>query len=269
MHSSHKDKSLLRLRRMLNAVEELKQLPRNSAEFDKWQRDTKVTISNAFMDKPDYVKDFDDISYRPGIFMAGMPDSDYQQAYVNGLETAKSMLKSMIDEIEEYWEDDVQQAINSAGKVSGLETTNEVFIVHGRDDGAKEAVARFLTKLDLKPIVLHEQPNQGRTIIEKFEEYARVGFAVVLLTPDDIGALQDQSENLQPRARQNVILELGFFLGKLGRNKTCALRKENVEVPSDYDGVIYISMDSHGAWKMELVRELKGAGFNVDANRAL
>ena len=175
----------------------------------------------------------------------------------------------MIDEIREYWEDDERQA---AGTVDGdrlLAGSKEVFIVHGKDDGPKQAVARFLERLELSPIILHEQPNQGQTIIEKFVEYSKVGFAVVLLTPDDVGGPADGSDDQRARARQNVILELGFFLGKLGRERTCALLVDDVEIPSDYDGVLYIPMDGQGAWTMNLVRELKGAGLEVDANLAL
>src|ERR1035438_6975181 len=70
--------------------------------------------------------------------------------------------------------------------------TKKVFVVHGHDDEAKEKVARFLERLKLEPIILHEQPNEGRTVIEKFEVFADVGFAVVLLTPDDVGALASE-----------------------------------------------------------------------------
>ena len=118
-------------------------------------------------------------------------------------------------------------------------------------------------------MILHEQPNQGRTIIEKFEEHAQVGFAVVLLTPDDVGSLKGENNHLKPRARQNVIFEFGFFIGRLGRHRVCALTKGDVEIPSDYDGVVYVPLDDHGAWKMKLVKELKAAEFDVDANLAL
>ncbi len=145
----------------------------------------------------------------------------------------------------------------------------DVFIIHGHDDGTKETVARFIERLGLKPIILHEQPNQGQTIIEKFERYAEVAFAIALLTPDDTGGLSKDEQSLKPRARQNVIFEFGYFMGKLGRQRVCALKKENVETPSDYDGVLYIAFDESGAWKMELVKELKNAGFDVDANLAI
>ena len=130
-------------------------------------------------------------------------------------------------------------------------------------------MARFLSQVGLEPIILHEQPNRGRTIIEKFEEYSQVGFAVAPLTPDDVGALQEDVRSLKSRARQNVIFEFGYFIGRLGRNRVCALTKGNVEIPSDYDGVIYIPLDDADGWKMKLVKELKNAGIAVDANRAL
>ena len=146
--------------------------------------------------------------------------------------------------------------------------SNRVFVIHGHDEATRQTVARFLEKLELAPIILHEQPNEGRTIIEKVEAYADVRFAVVLLTPDDVGALATNKDDLNPRARQNVILELGYFIGKLGRERVCALKKGGVETPSDYDGVVYTDLDDAGAWKMELFRELNAAGLDVDAKRA-
>ncbi len=117
-------------------------------------------------------------------------------------------------------------------------------------------------------MILHEQPNKGRTIIEKFEAFADVRFAVVLLTADDIGGVAaSAAANHKPRARQNVILELGYFLGKLGRARVCALWQEGVEIPSDYDGVLYVKLDPDGAWRTHLAHELKEAGLPVDLNR--
>ncbi|MBU1190270.1 MAG: nucleotide-binding protein [Gammaproteobacteria bacterium] len=151
------------------------------------------------------------------------------------------------------------------GPVSG----SKVFLVHGHDEAAREGTARFLEKLKLEPIILHEQPNAGKTIIEKVEAYSSVAFAVVLLTPDDMGANKGSEGSLKPRARQNVIMELGYFLGKLGRTHVAALLKDDIEKPSDYDGVVYISIDPGGAWRLQLARELKAAGLNVDLNDAV
>jgi predicted nucleotide-binding protein len=120
----------------------------------------------------------------------------------------------------------------------------------------------------LRPTVLHERPNGGRTIIEKFEDHAgAVGFAVVLLTPDDEGG--SVGGTMKPRARQNVIGKMFWFAGRLWRTRVCALKKGEVEIPSDFGGVVYTEMDDLGAWKTELLRELKTAGYTVDWLKAL
>ena len=116
------------------------------------------------------------------------------------------------------------------------------------------------------PIILHEQPNQGRTVIEKFEAHSDVSFAVVLLTPDDMGAVVS-STRLAPRARQNVILELGYFIGKLGRSRVCALYVEGVEIPSDIHGVLYVPYDDSQGWRLKLASEIRSVGIAVDLNR--
>lgn len=143
------------------------------------------------------------------------------------------------------------------------------FVVHGRDDAARESVARFLEKLGIEAIILFEKASSGRTIIEKLEHYGKVSFAVVLLTPDDEGRLAGSADGLKPRARQNVLLELGFFVGKLGRENVCALCKPPIDVPSDWDGVVWVQMDDHDGWKIKLAKELKAAGFAVDPNALL
>lgn len=142
--------------------------------------------------------------------------------------------------------------------------SKKVFIVHGHNEGIRESVARFLEKVQLEPIILHEQPNKGRTIIEKFIDYSDVAFAVVLLTGDDEVRLRHNKKNkFKTRARQNVILELGFFLGRLGRERVCALYEEGVEIPSDYAGVVFVPIDNQGAWKLKLFLEMKAISLPV------
>jgi predicted nucleotide-binding protein/uncharacterized protein YjbI with pentapeptide repeats len=139
-----------------------------------------------------------------------------------------------------------------------------VFIVHGHDEASREAVARFLEKIGIEVIILHERPNKGRTIVTKFREEAeKVGFAVVLMTPDDSGG--KVGGPLVARARQNVVFELGFFIGALGPERVAALVKGPVERPSDFDGVVYIPLDDQG-WKVSLARELEAADFEIDWN---
>jgi predicted nucleotide-binding protein len=101
------------------------------------------------------------------------------------------------------------------------------------------------------------------TIPEKLIANSNVGFAVVLLTPDDFGRAKTVVEE-KPRARQNVLLELGYFVGCLGRDKVCALIKDSVELPSDYVGVVYIPWDDPGAWKIELAKEMRAAGYDIE-----
>lgn len=143
--------------------------------------------------------------------------------------------------------------------------SKNVFVVHGHDIAVKNEVARYLVDAGLKPIILHEQLNQGQTIIEKFENNAsKVGYALILLTEDDIGCAKESKDNQVFRARQNVILELGYFIGTLGRSRVCVLIKGHVEVPSDYLGIVYVKMDDAGAWKLQVFRELKSVGVDVD-----
>jgi predicted nucleotide-binding protein len=143
----------------------------------------------------------------------------------------------------------------------------KVFVVHGHDDAVRESVARFLLLSGCDPIILNEQASRNRTVIEKIEANQDVRFALVLLTPDDEGA--KKGEPLQPRARQNVLLELGYFMAKLGRGNVCALKRGDVEIPSDFAGVIWTAYDSAGAWKKELAKELEAAGFAVDWKKAM
>lgn len=147
-----------------------------------------------------------------------------------------------------------------------MNKNTKVFIVHGRDDLAKEQVARFLENLGLEAIILHEQSDGGQTIIEKLESNTDVGFAVVLYTACDVGKYKDD-ESLQGRARQNVVFEHGYLIAKIGRKNVLALVKESVERPSDISGVVCTAMDSGGAWKTKLANELKSSNFDVDMNR--
>nr|WP_294502768.1 nucleotide-binding protein [uncultured Rhodopila sp.] len=140
----------------------------------------------------------------------------------------------------------------------------KIFIVHGHDDAAKFEVARLLERLDLEVIILNEQISQGRTVIEKIEDYGRVDFAVVLLTEDDFGGSRKTPDKIQNRARQNVIFELGYFIARLTRRRVCALKKGNVELLSDIAGVVYTEMASDGGWKLTLAQEIHGAGIPID-----
>jgi predicted nucleotide-binding protein len=188
---------------------------------------------------------------------------DARKYLAEGKERSIKLLKQAIGILEHEITDRHSHTVPATRLVAA----NKVFVVHGHDEAVLQAVARFLEQLELEAIILREQPDQGRTIIEKFEDYAgQVGFTVVLLTPDDLAG-PAIAPGTETRARQNVLFELGYFAGKLGRGRTCLLRKGDVQIPSDLYGVIYTDFDIGDGWKLKLVRELKAARLDFDANK--
>ena len=145
----------------------------------------------------------------------------------------------------------------------------DVFVVHGHDNEARLEVKEFLNQLHLNPIILKDLPNSGQFIMEKLERASGSIYAIVLLMPDDHCLLKNDNNKLELRARQNVILEMGYFMGKLGRDRVCALYGDGVALPSDIHGFLWIKMDSEGAWKIKVARELRAAGIYVDLNEIL
>jgi predicted nucleotide-binding protein len=230
-----------------------------------WRQDVKGALTDYFCDGSWQLASFKAIDFFPTSFIVGNPESVFVKHFLMGVETAEQYLKSRISELEEEANKDPSQpAIEGESK---KKPSRKVFVVHGNDHGSKETVARFLSQLDLEPIILHEQPDQGRTIIEKFEDFADVACAIVILSPDDLASSKDNLTAQEQRAHQNVIFELGFFVGILGRGRTFALLLKSVTKPSDIDGVLYTPMEGE-AWRFKLVKELKAAGINVDANKA-
>jgi len=178
---------------------------------------------------------------------------------------------------EKYVTDITKDVLKSVGgilKSSALEKysapveKDKVFIVHGRDDLAKTEAARFVEKLGFTAIILHEQTSSGKTIIEKIEVHTNVGFAIVLYTPCDIGGLAND-KNQKSRARQNVVFEHGYLIGKLGRHNVCALVKGEIETPNDISGVAYVPLDSHGAWHVAIAKEMRNSGYAIDMNKVI
>lgn len=265
-----------KLDRAMGEIDDVKNQPAFSQEFNRWKRDTEVAVRHVFGEHSRHVQEFNDVRYhnpnrtlKVGNSLFGhAPRSQNELTkttsfFIAGLETARSLLQSMIKEIGEY-------GLEESSEVMPMSTSHSmIFIIHGHDSGLKESVARFLERVGLMPIILHEQPDQGRTIIEKFNDYSDVSFAIALFTPDDLGTSVKEPNNLKGRARQNVVLEFGFFLGKLGRHRACALVGTGVEIPSDLSGVLYIPVDEGGYWRTRLMGELKAAGFDIDANVAL
>ncbi len=223
-----------------------------SGAYQKWQRDTGVAVRKIFGDDSSHSSDF---------IMEVYSHVSY------GFENVTVLLKSMIDEIKEFGDDDdSSQSRPAQDPDASTRDKRSVFIVHGHDEPAKLTVKDFLKELHLNPIILSDKASEGNTIIAKFQKHAQVAFAVVLMTPDDKGA-RKRDVKMSCRARQNVIFEFGFFLGELGMEKVRLLRKGEVEIPSDYSGVEYIDFDDKGGWKLKLAQEMKDAGLEFDMNR--
>ncbi len=190
------------------------------------------------------------------------PDAERYNELTAKLKTLSALLEVLDFEISTQATPEPDHRPNSH---DSLPESREVFIVHGHDETTKIKVARMLEKLNLVPVILHERANEGLTIIEKFEKHAiGASFAVVLLTPDDEGKAR-QSSTTSPRARQNVLLELGYFIGRLGRPRVCVLYTSGIELPSDILGVVYTPLDSY--WEFNLAKELKASGLSVDLNK--
>jgi predicted nucleotide-binding protein len=163
-----------------------------------------------------------------------------------------------------------RSSISAPGPKDTKAQSKSVFIVHGHDEAMKQSVARFISDVGLTPVVLHEQPNRGQTIIEKFEQNAaQAGFAVVLMSPDDVGASVAKPRSKRFRARQNVVVELGYFTGVLGRSRISVLVSHDVEIPSDYMGLVYTPFDPGGAWRLTLANELRASGYEISMSALL
>jgi len=166
-------------------------------------------------------------------------------------------------EIERIQSGDETPAFSSPEKIEE-ELGNDVLIVHGSDEEAKKLAAQFVRNLGLNGIILHEMPDMGRLFIESFEEHREIGFALVLLTHDDIGDNSIEKIELKPRAHQNVIFELGFLIGKLGWKRVCALYKGKLDLPAKHDGVFYVEMDKGGAWEKTLANDMRDSGLKIE-----
>ena len=163
----------------------------------------------------------------------------------------------------------VQKPVRNTFSVPSVVARNKrkVFIVHGRDNEAKQEVSRFIEKLGLEAIILHEQASSGMTIIEKIEHYSNdADFALVLYTACDHGRGVHES-HMPPkgRARQNVVFEHGYLMAKLGRENVCSLVKGDIETPNDISGVVYVALDELVAWKSEVAKELKACGYAISS----
>lgn len=268
-------KGIARLERIINEIESFdadKLLKRWSPEQRALEATIKGALTSVFgHDTVEYRRYAAATSLDNGSISLGFGDGTYNDTHearthvaegkANAILILKSAIKWLHDEL-----GDVDESNGNAALRTQV-ISQKIFIVHGHDDGARQTVARFIERIGFEAVILSEQANQGRTIIEKIEAHRDVGFAIVLLTPDDVGG--KTPEALRPRARQNVLLELGYFMAHLGRPRVCALAKGNVEIPTDFAGVVWEPLDEREAWKTAVARELKAAGYDIDWNKVM
>lgn len=237
------------------------------SEKSRWSKYNEELLSRIF-DNQVIVNEYKNIDYSLRFKVGGQSFEKVVDGLGTEIDKKINFLEAIIERLDLIPEAKIKSIFVNKNEMIKPKS-KDIFIVHGKDDTSKGLVSGFIEKLGLNPIILHKQPNAGRTIIEKFEDYSNVCFAVVLLTPDDTGYSKNEPSEAKSRARQNVIFELGYFIGKLGRENVCALFKEGVEIPSDYHGVLYLPIDINNEWQFSLAREIKQAGIEIDLNKII
>lgn len=229
-----------------------------SPAFKAWKSKTERFLINYFGKESYEVSHFNAVEFKFSMYAPGRTAADYFQKCQNGLEECKGVFETYLHEMENEEQSPEKLLISKNAR-----SFQKVFIVHGHDHALKQEVARIIEKQGLEAIILSEQANHGKTIIEKFEENTEVGAAICLFTGDDYGKAKDvEDDNL--RARQNVVFEAGYFMGKLGRENVILIANPEIEIPSDLQGVVYTNKDM---WQTDVLRELKAIGYNVDFNK--
>lgn len=242
----------------------------------KYNRGEQVRIKNRFIDNHQYpemmivqseetaekfVKKHEQELERSGYFMF-----DHRQLSDKFFNEKRDREDDITAKVFDHVEKEAQLKARLAN--TDVVKNKKVFIVHGHDETIEVKASQLIKDLGLEPVILHEEPDKGQTIIEKLERCTDVGFGIILYTPCDHGG-EMGSGSMMPRARQNVVFEHGMLIGKLGRGRVCALLKGGIEKPSDISGIIYKTIDDKGMWKIEVAKELDEAGYDVDMNKFL
>lgn len=261
--------SMRLLREQAAKIDDILALPYDDPEYIAWESFTSQVINKAFGVPNDNINTFKRTinSYQVPI---AIPRSESQELHEKMLNALKPLLRSFADQLEIF--EGAGQSLRTQQTKKDPILSKKIFIVHGHAEQPKLELARILTQLKFEAIILHEQPSQGLTLIEKLEKYGTdVGYAFVLLTPDDVGAESSilkskdiDKSKLQHRARQNVVFEFGRFVGLLGRSRVCCLHAGEIEPPSDIDGLVYLPFNhSVNEIQIDIMRELKAAGYEI------
>lgn len=254
----------------IDSVEQLRKAAEGYRMWDEWNRDYIYSLFESKREGNEYANQTGDASYRGySSVRLSLSFAQHVVALRQAITEKTVRLQSLRNRYELIRGD--LEARRGPAKSQTPADPSKVFIVHGRDVGIRAQVEAFLRRLKLEPIILQDMPNMGQSLLGKIRTNSGVAYAVVLLTGDDEGRLnvvgnRNALPELKPRARQNVVFELGFFLAQLGDGHVAALCQDGVEIPSDFLGIMYIAWDENGNWQMKLFKELQAAGLSVDAN---
>lgn len=248
--------SCAKLKKLIQTANELldKRVTADLPEFKTWHASALRFLTNEFGEDSIEVTNFKKTRFQCALF-----DDEQQRIWCsNGLKATIPTFEELLSDLDE----DDENTPKNDSKINN----NKVFIVHGHNGELKYKTAELLRKLGIEPIILHDQPNSCRTIIEKIEDFgSEASAAIILFTPDDVGKAVSEDEP-KSRGRQNVVFEAGYFMGLLGRNNTILIKSDNsIELPGDLDGIVY----SDSANEFIIAKELKSMGFDIDLNKIL
>lgn len=235
-----------------------KKVDSSSMDFQTWRSKAERTLIHIYGDKSFEVQQLKKLHFTLAFAFSGTKDYEWIEACKRDLLICKNVFQSYLEELKEE-----RDETHTVKKVAQSQNLSKIFIVHGHDEALKQSVARLIEKQDIEAIILSEKANKGKTIIEKLEENSDVGCAICLFTPDDTGKANKETD-YKARARQNVVLEAGFFMGKLGREHVVYLASSELELPSDLQGIVYVDKDS---WQFNLLKELRAMGYTIDMNK--
>lgn len=248
--------SCAKLKKLIQTANELldKRVTADLPEFKTWHASALRFLTNEFGEDSIEVTNFKKTRFQCALF-----DDEQQRIWCsNGLKATIPTFEELLGDLDE----DDENTPKNDSKINN----NKVFIVHGHNGELKYKTAELLRKLGIEPIILHDQPNSCRTIIEKIEDFgSEASAAIILFTPDDVGKAVSEDEP-KSRGRQNVVFEAGYFMGLLGRSNTILIKSDSsIELPGDLDGIVY----SDSANEFMIAKELKSMGFDIDLNKIL
>lgn len=269
-------KSIELLQKQISQIDNLLTQKYDAPEVMAWENFTEQVIIKAFGKPHGNLQAYFSAKNCAGLRWP-MPEQEIQRNYVNNLNTIRKLLEGFIEQIQNF------RGVEKPKIPSDIPLSKKIFIVHGHNEQAKNDLTLILMRFGLEPVILHEKPSQGMTLIEKLEKHSDVGFAFVILTPDDVGCSKNELKEVptittlietseekhykdvfKARARQNVVFEFGLFVGKLGRNRVCCLHTGDVDLPSDLAGLVYIPLKSSvNDVSLDIAKELQAAGYEV------